>query len=279
MKDAASLSGLPFCKMHGAGNDFVIVWSRGAGPRLTGSVARRLADRRRGVGCDQVVEVSDSQIADLRLTFFNADGSRSGACGNATRCVAATEMAQHGQDRLTLESDRGVLAASRGGNGAVWVNMGAPVFDWRQIPLAAPADIDALPLTGAPLAVGMGNPHAVHFVEDADAVELAVIGPAVETDPLFPERTNVEIASLRKDGTLRLRVWERGAGMTPACGSGACAAAVAAHRRGLTGRSVWMQLDGDWLHVDWREDGVWLTGPVAHVFDGVLSPDLFAATP
>lgn len=273
MKDTGARPPLPFVKMHGLGNDFAILRSRGASPCVTPALARALADRHFGVGCDQVVEVSDSDAADLRLAFFNPDGSRAGACGNATRCVAVHEFARRDADVLSMETDFGLLRAERGADGAVRINMGKPVLDWQGVPLSEPADTAALPLEGSPSAVGMGNPHCVHFVDDVAAIDLAAIGPAIEQHPLFPERTNVEFAERRADGSLRLRVWERGAGITLACGSGACATAVAAHRRGLTGAEVALELDGGWLRVAWRDDGVWMEGPTAHVFDGTLSAE------
>ena len=264
----AGPTGLPFVKMHGAGNDFVVIDRRAGGAPVTPDLARAMGDRHRGVGFDQLAELTPGQDADLGLIFWNADGSTAGACGNATRCVAHRVMAETGADRLTLRTARGLLRAERR-DGALWVNMGPPVLDWAAIPLARPVDPLHLPLPGDPAAVGMGNPHCVQFVPDAEAVDLPALGPGIEHDPLFPERTNVEFASLIAPDTLRLRVWERGTGVTLACGSGACATAVAAHRRGLTGRAVTLRMDGGDLLADWRDDGVWLTGPVATVFHGV----------
>ncbi len=268
---------LPFAKMHGAGNDFAIFRSRGDAPVLTPALARAVACRRFGVGCDQAVEVRPGGAGDLKLVFFNADGSVSGACGNATRCVAAAEMGARGTDALRLETDFGMLEARRDTDGAIWVNMGRPVHDPGAIPLAMPSaggeDTDALPLPGAPAAVGMGNPHCVHIVDDAEAVDVAGRGAEIERHPLFPARTNVEFASLCGENALRLRVWERGAGITPACGSGACATAVVAYRRGLTGPDVTLAMDGGTLEVRITEAGVWLTGPVALIYSGELSPD------
>ena len=272
--------GLPFVKMHGAGNDFVVIDSRAVGmARVTAALARAAGDRNRGVGFDQLAELRPGTGgADVDLDFWNADGSVAGACGNATRCVAARVMAETGRGALGTGPARGLLRAGRRG-GRIWVNMGPPQLDWQDIPLARAVDPMHLPLADDPVAVGMGNPHAVHFVPDAEAVDLTACGPAVEHDPLFPERTNVEFVSLSVPGRMRMRVWERGTGITLACGSGACAVAVAAHLRGLTGRQVSIDADGGLLEVDWREDGVWLTGPVAHVFDGVLSLALVGAGP
>ena len=277
MKDATHPVGLPFMKMHGAGNDFVVIDSRGRGAVMTEGLARALGDRNRGVGFDQLAEITDAAGVDFALVFWNSDGSQAGACGNATRCVSDYVMRGLGADRVDLVTARGGLRAERLPDGRVAVNMGQPQLDWREIPMAEQVDTLHLPLAGDPVAVGMGNPHAVRFVPDAEAVDLAGVGPGHEHDPLFPARTNVEFASLLGPDHLRMRVWERGTGITLACGSGACATAVAAHLRGLTGRHVVIEADGGTLEVDWRDDGVWLTGPVARVFDGVLSPDFVAA--
>jgi diaminopimelate epimerase len=276
MQTTGTPTGLPleplaFTKMHGAGNDFVVIDRRAGGAPVTPDLSRAMGDRHRGVGYDQLAEIAAADDADLSLTFWNADGTTAGACGNATRCVAAREMARTGADHLTIRTQRGLLLARRQG-GQVWVNMGAPILDWAEIPLARDLDPLHLPLPGDPVAVGMGNPHCVHIVPDAEGVDLETLGPRVEQDPLFPARTNVEFISLSAPDRLRMRVWERGTGVTLACGSGACAAAVAAHLRGLTGRQVALDLDGGELRVDWRDDGVWLTGPVATVFQGLWAP-------
>ncbi|MBA3911263.1 MAG: diaminopimelate epimerase [Rhodobacter sp.] len=277
MKDSAAPTGLPFMKMHGAGNDFVVIDQRGRRAVMTADLARALGDRNRGVGFDQLAEIVDADGADFGLVFWNSDGSQAGACGNATRCVSDYVMRGLGVDRVSLTTARGLLWAERLADGRVAVNMGPPQLDWQDIPLAHAVDSLHLPLPGDPVAVGMGNPHSVRFVPDAEAVDLVAVGPGHEHDPLFPQRTNVEFASLTGPDHLRMRVWERGTGITLACGSGACATAVAAHLRGLTGRHVVLDVDGGVLEVDWRDDGVWLTGPVARVFDGVLSPDYIAA--
>jgi diaminopimelate epimerase len=273
--------GLAFMKMHGAGNDFVVIDSRGRGADASGvttaALARTLGDRNKGVGFDQLAEIRDASDADIALDFWNSDGSRAGACGNATRCVADHVMRGAGKDRASIRTERGLLLAERLPDGRVNVNMGPPQLDWASVPLSHAVDPAHLPLPGDPAAVGMGNPHCIFFVTDAEAVDLPSVGPAMEHDPLFPQRTNVEFASLTAPDHLRMRVWERGAGITLACGSGACATAVAAHLRGLTGRQVRLDMDGGQLQVDWRDDGVWLTGPVARVFDGWLSPEFLAA--
>jgi diaminopimelate epimerase len=265
-------SPLRFHKMHGLGNDFVVIDERGtATSRVTAALARALADRHRGVGFDQLAVISDAADADLRLTFWNADGSRSAACGNATRCIARAVMEETGRRSLRIMTDRGALAAVDAGGGLTSVNMGQPLTDWADIPLAHAADTLHLPIPGDPVATGMGNPHCTFFVPDAGAVDLSTFGPAQEHHPLFPQRTNVQVVHLDGPDRLRVRVWERGTGLTLASGSSSCAAAVAAARRGLTGRRVRVILDGGELTVDWREDGVWMTGPTMHVFSGTLT--------
>lgn len=271
-----SRPGLGFMKMHGAGNDFVVIDSRGREAVTTPALARAIGDRNRGVGFDQLAEIRDAEGADFVLDFWNNDGSRAGACGNATRCVSDYVMRGSGVDSVELLTARGRLSARRMADGRVSVNMGAPQLDWADVPLAAASDTLHLPLPGDPAAVGMGNPHCVFFVPDAEAIALTDVGPKLEHDPLFPQRTNVEFASILAPDHLRMRVWERGSGVTLACGSGACATAVAAHLRGLTGRKVRLDLDGGVLEIDWREDGVWMTGPVAHVFDGWLSAEFLS---
>ena len=268
---------LRFRKMHGLGNDFVVIDARGRADPVTPALACAIGDRHRGVGFDQLVVMRAAADADAAVDFWNADGSRAGACGNAARCVAHLLMAE-GVAAPMLRTEAGLLAARRDTGGQVSVDMGPPATGWREIPLAREADTAALPIEGAPVAVSMGNPHCVFFVADAGAVDLAAFGPAHETHPLFPERTNVEICHLAGPDRLRMRVWERGAGLTLACGSGACAAAVAAARRGLTGRAVTVELDGGPLAIDWREsDGhVLMTGPVKEVFEGTLSPRILA---
>lgn len=277
MNNASRPQGLPFMKMHGAGNDFVVIDSRSREAAVvTPALARALGDRNRGVGFDQLAEIRPATGADFELDFWNSDGSRAGACGNATRCVSDYVMRDLGKEAVTLVTARGGLSARRLPDGRVSVNMGPPQLDWREVPLAREVDLLHLPLHGDPVAVGMGNPHCVFFVADAGAVDAAGEGARVETDPLYPQKTNVEFASLIGPDRLRMRVWERGTGITLACGSGACATAVASHLRGLTGRQVALELDGGVLEVDWREDGVWMTGPVAHVFDGWLSAEFLA---
>jgi diaminopimelate epimerase len=277
MVEHGPITGLPFMKMHGLGNDFVVIDARETAVTMTSPLAAALADRQRGVGFDQLAVIHSDDGADLSLIFYNADGSTAGACGNATRCVARYEMGRTGKRALTIRTERGLLEALDAGNGLTSVNMGAPQLNWRDIPLAHQMDTLALSIEGAPTATGMGNPHCTFFVEDAEAVDLAARGAEIEHHPLYPERTNVQFAHVIGPDHLRMRVWERGVGVTLASGSSSCATAVAAARRGLTGRTVTIELDGGTIHIDWREDGVWMTGPTAHVFDAVLTPDFLSA--
>ncbi|MDE0695642.1 MAG: diaminopimelate epimerase [Boseongicola sp.] len=267
---ATDIIGIPFMKMHGLGNDFVVIDRRQGGVRITPELARTAGDRRRGVGFDQLAVIESDQASAGRLTFFNPDGSISAACGNATRCIARHLMNETGQNAVTLRTERGMLACEDAGDGMTRVNMGTPETEWREIPLAQNVDTLHLPLDGDPVATSMGNPHCSFFVEDAEAIDLASRGPEIEHHPLFPERTNVQFAGVLGRDHLRMRVWERGTGVTLASGSSSCAVAVAAVRRGLSGRKVTLDLDGGRIWVDWREDGVWMTGPTAHVFDGQI---------
>ncbi|QFS81939.1 Diaminopimelate epimerase [Roseivivax sp. THAF40] len=259
-------------KMHGLGNDFVVLDGRARAIEVTPAMARALGDRHRGVGFDQLALIEARGPGDAHLTFYNTDGSTSAACGNATRCIADFLMREAETTSLTLTTDRGSLAAERVAGGDVSVNMGPPQTDWAGVPLAEAMDTLELPIEGAPTATGMGNPHCTFFVEDAEAVPLETFGPRYEHHPLYPERTNVQIAEVTGPDRIRMRVWERGVGVTLASGSSSCATAVAAARRGLTGRNVTIDLDGGTLRIDWRDDGVWMTGGTAYVFDGVLTP-------
>ncbi|MBT8418377.1 MAG: diaminopimelate epimerase [Silicimonas sp.] len=265
---ADAANGLPFMKMHGLGNDFVVIDRRDGGRPVDSALAVAMADRNRGVGFDQLAVIENDSVASASITFFNADGSHSASCGNATRCIARLLLDETSAASVTLRTERGLLACEADGD-LTRVNMGHPLTDWRDIPLASQADTLHLPIDGDPVATGMGNPHCTFFVQDAEAIDLAQAGPVLEHDPLFPERTNVQFAHLTAPDTLRMRVWERGTGVTLASGSSSCAAAVAAARRGLTGRNVQIDLDGGRIAIDWRDDGVWMTGPTAYVFDGV----------
>jgi diaminopimelate epimerase len=269
-------TGLPFFKMHGLGNDFVVLDGRARDLGLTPALIMAIADRHRGIGFDQLAVISQG-MGDAHLTFYNADGSTSAACGNATRCIARHLMEESGKTRLELSTARGALVAVDAGGGLTSVNMGQPQLDWAEIPLAEAMDTLELPIEGGPVATGMGNPHCTFFVADAEAVPLEQFGLRYEHHPLYPERTNVQVATVIGPDHIRMRVWERGVGVTLASGSSSCATAVAAARRGLTGRAVRVDLDGGTIHVDWREDGVWMTGETAHVASGVFTPAFLAA--
>jgi diaminopimelate epimerase len=263
---------LPFMKMHGLGNDFVVLDARQGALPVSSALARALGDRHRGVGFDQLALI-EYRGAALHLTFYNADGSLSATCGNATRCIARHLMDESGETELVLFTERGQLSARACSDGRTTVNMGQPQLHWRDIPLAEDLDTLSLPVEGNPVATGMGNPHMTFFVENAEAVDLARFGAAHEHHPLYPQRTNVQVAQVTGPDRLRMRVWERGAGITLASGSSSCAVAVAAARRGLTGPEVTLDLDGGTLNVAWRDDGVWMTGPTMHVFSGELTPE------
>ncbi|WP_170459614.1 diaminopimelate epimerase [Ruegeria arenilitoris] len=265
-------TGLPFMKMHGLGNDFVIVDARAHPVQITPALARGIGHRQFGVGFDQLAVIKNGE-SDAHLVFYNADGSISATCGNATRCIARFLMQESGKSELTLTTSHGTLQARDAGDGLTSVNMGHPQLDWADIPLAEEVDTLELPIEGGPVATGMGNPHCTFFVEDAEAIPLAEFGARYEHHPLYPQRTNVQVAQIIGPDHIRMRVWERGVGITLASGSSSCATAVAAARRGLTGRKVRIELDGGTIWIDWREDGVWMTGPTCHVFSGTLTPD------
>lgn len=273
--------GLPFLKMHGIGNDFVILDGRREAVRLTPRQTRRLADRKRGLGFDQLIILEPSQRADLFMRILNADGSEAGACGNATRCVAHLIMAETGQPSAQIETRAGVLPVTQAGDGILTVDMGPARLEWREIPLARAMDTVRMDYVfeglRAPGAVSMGNPHIVFFVDDLDALPIAQWGPQIEHDPLFPERVNVNFAQIIARDEIRLRVWERGAGLTIACGSGACATLVAAHRQGLCDARARVVQDGGALGIEWREDGhVLMTGPFAHICEGRIATQWLA---
>lgn len=263
---------IPFMKMHGLGNDFVVLDGRSVPVHMTADMARAIGDRHRGIGFDQLA-VIETGAEDAHLVFYNSDGSQAGACGNATRCIARWLMDETGQTSLRLTTERGLLNAEDAGDGLTSINMGVPQLEWTEVPLAEDTDLLHLPIEGDPVATGMGNPHCTFFVDDVAAVSLETLGPRIEHHPLYPERTNVQIAHVTGPNTIRMRVWERGVGITEASGSSSCAVAVAAARRGLTERQVEVHLDGGVLHIDWRDDGVWKTGASEHVFSGQLTPE------
>ena len=272
-----------FAKMHGLGNDFVILdWRNDPDRRVPAAAAQRLADRRLGIGCDQILVIRPSQEADIRMDILNQDGSPSGACGNGTRCVADLVMAETGTDQISIVTDGGMLSAWRAADDQISVDMGPVFTGWQDVPLAESMDTLHVPLgvAGLPDAVchALGNPHAVVFVEDAEGLDLARLGPQVEQSSLFPDRVNLSVLSRRDDGSFRMRVWERGVGITMACGSGACASGVAIARRGLGGDVNKIVMDGGAVTIAWQRDNghVVMTGPVAYVASGYLSPEISA---
>lgn len=257
-----------FHKMHGLGNDFVVFDARREPLDMSGPMARAVADRHTGIGCDQLIVIEPSDIADVKMRIFNADGGEVEACGNASRCVA---MLVGGESRI--ETLGGILDATAS-EGAATVEMGEPRFEWAAIPLAYAMNTAAMPVgweaLEQPFAVNLGNPHIIFFVPDADAVDLARLGPMIETDLLFPERVNVNVASV-EGGRVKLRVWERGAGLTQACGTGACATAVAAISRGLAASPVEVALPGGVLSIAWEPgQPIRMTGGATHVFTGEI---------
>jgi diaminopimelate epimerase len=254
-----------FHKMHGLGNDFVVIDARDAPVEMTGARARALADRRTGVGCDQLILLEPSSVADTRMRIFNADGGEVEACGNATRCVVSLLGGT-----ATIETLGGLLAGHSDGD-LVSVEMGEPRFDWDAIPLAYAMDTRAMPVAWedleAPMAANVGNPHVIFFVKDSDAVPLDRLGPLIETDPLFPQRVNVNVATVDDRSNIRLRVWERGVGLTDACGTGACATGASAIRAGLVDSPVTVALPGGSLVIDWAPGrAITMSGPATHVF-------------
>ena len=274
-----------FRKMHGLGNDFLVLDRRRDAVAIDAATARNIADRRTGIGCDQLILIEPPRhpTAQVSMRILNADGSEAEACGNATRCIARLLAEETGDNRTRIETIAGLLEAEVLPNQNVAVDMGPARTGWRDIPLAREMDTDRADLALGPLrepvCTNIGNPHATFFVADVAAIDLAELGPRLEHDKLFPERANIGVAAVQGRGHIRLRVWERGAGITRACGTGACAALVAAHRRGLTERQATVALDGGTLDIRWRDDGhVIMTGPAALAFEGSFDAALLAGS-
>ena len=259
---------VPFVKMHGLGNDFIVLDARADRvPVMTTALASALADRRTGIGCDQLIVLEPSSAADLKMRIFNQDGGEVESCGNAARAVGLLIG-----KALRIETLGGLLAVDPSGSD-VAVDMGEPRFEWDQVPLAYPVDTHQMPVAWeqleAPTALNVGNPHVVFFTEDCSAVELDRLGPEIEHDPLFPQRVNVNVATVESRTRIRLRVWERGVGETRACGTGACATAIGAMRRGLTERKVTVALSGGELTIEWTANGrIRMSGPATESFRG-----------
>ena len=273
---------LPFVKMHGLGNDFVVLDARAHPVPLQNAAIRLLGDRRRGIGFDQMITIERSDKADAFMRIHNADGGEVESCCNAARCIAALLMQETGRDAVSIDTVGGWLQAKSGASGRVTVDMGEPRLDWQAIPLAKAMDTTAIDYSHGgfdrPGAVNVGNPHVVFFVGDAEAVPVAEIGPKIEHDPLFPQRINVEFAQVLDRQRIRMRVWERGVGITRACGTGACATLVAAARRGLAERKAELLLDGGPLTIEWAADNhIYMTGPATEAFRGEIPASFWAA--
>ena len=272
--------------MHGLGNDFIVLDARLSHGQITPDLASAMADRRFGIGCDQIMILRQPETGgDILLDMRNQDGSVTGACGNGTRCVAALLMAETGREAVTIETSAGHLYCQKKGD-LIEVDMGPAIQQWDKIPLNAPHDVMQLDLSPQEpdikaVALSMGNPHAVLFVDDAEAIDVAAKGAALTNHEIFPEGANISFASIISQNQIRMRVFERGVGITSACGSGACAVGVAAHLRGLTGRQTEIVLDGGSLFINWHDDGtaegrVLMSGPVETVFEAALSGHLLA---
>jgi len=281
MNDSATI---PFRKMNGLGNDFVILDARAQPIKITSEIARRVADRSHGIGCDQLIVLEPSDKADAFMRIYNSDGSEVGACGNAARCVALILAQETGRPEIAIETQEAVLRAEAASAQHVTIDIGAPRLAWDEIPLAEPfhdttgielqiGPIDE-PLLHSPSVVNVGNPHAIFWVEDVHAHDLGRFGPLLENHPLFPERANISLAQVTSRSRLKLRTWERGAGLTKACGTAACAAAVSAVRKRFTDRRVTVDLPGGPLAIEWTDDNhVLMTGPAELEFEGVLETD------
>ncbi|QNT77909.1 diaminopimelate epimerase [Entomobacter blattae] len=264
---------IPFYKMHGAGNDFVVIDRRTHPVSLSPSQMAALADRNRSIGFDQLVMLDSPSHsgADVMVRFFNTDGTQAGACGNASRCVVYLLHEQTGRSRYILQTLAGLLPASYEGKDFIEVNMGLPHFRWEDIPLAKECDTNHLPLTGDPAGVSMGNPHMTFFVPQLSAVNVAELGAAFTRHPLYPQGANVGFAEMHSPSFMRLRVWERGTGLTLACGSGACAAVANAIRRGVSGKTCEVEVDGGVLHITQNAQGdMLMRGPAVLAYEGVI---------
>jgi diaminopimelate epimerase len=275
------IMGIPFIKMHGLGNDFVVLDAREAPLNLGEDRVRAISARNTGVGCDQLIVIEPSAVdaTDAFMRIYNADGGEVDACGNATRCVASILMAENKSSSAVIETGAGLLYAREEDDEMVSVDMGKVRLDWADIPVAHEIDTLHLGIKEGPLkdpvGVNVGNPHAVFFVDDADSIPLLDVGPILEHHSMFPERVNVGVVEIQSRSSIRFRVWERGAGITQACGTGACAALIAASRRGLTERAADVLLDGGILKIEWTDNNhVHMTGPVAVSFSGTLSNTL-----
>jgi diaminopimelate epimerase len=254
--------------MHGLGNDFAIFDVREQPLEISDAQARALADRRTGIGCDQLILLERSDRADLKMRIWNHDGGEVQSCGNASRCVVALTGAR------TIETGGGIVTGAADGSD-IEVDIGEPRFGWDEVPLTYPMDTAAVPMGWGPLekpmALSVGNPHLVFFVPDPDAVDLVSLGPSIEHDPAFPERININVAAVQPDGSVKLRTWERGAGVTRACGTGASATGVAAIRSKRATSPVRVDMPGGALTIAWGPgEPVRMRGPATHVYTGQI---------
>lgn len=266
---------IPFKKMHGLGNDFVIIDCLKNNYSLSEDDVRLMSNRRRGIGCDQLILLRPSQKADVFMVIYNPDGSQAGMCGNVARCVAKVFFENSDKTNMSIETISGIKYAEKKAGDMYAIDMGEPNLKWSEIPLASETDTLEIPIShggfSSPCAVNMGNPHAVFFVNDVSAVPLEVVGPPLENHPMFPQRCNIEFAQVLAPDRIRMRVWERGTGITEACGTGACATLVAAARKKLSNRKATIILDGGQLEIEWRDDNhIIMTGPATHSFEGVF---------
>ncbi|MDC3093158.1 diaminopimelate epimerase [Paracoccaceae bacterium] len=264
---------LQFTKMHGCGNDFVIIDNRANQLELNKDEIKLLCDRHHGIGCDQLVVINGNNKNNVSAyaLFWNSDGSVSATCGNATRCIASILFKETGTETLNIETQNGIIECRKKNKELVSVNIGKPKIAWNEIPLSKKVSTLKLPIEGGPTGTNFGNPHCTFFVNDLNKVDIQIKGPAVENNALFPERTNVQFVKILDRTYIKLRVWERGSGITLASGSSSCAAVDAGIRRDLLDNKVKVELDGGIVEVEKKPTGVWLTGPTKHVFSGIYN--------
>ncbi len=270
---------IKFKKMHGLGNDFLIVDGRMRSTAFDTNQIKLLGNRNLGIGFDQLVIINESSKDEIsaHLNFWNSDGSESLTCGNATRCVADLLMSEMNCDRLIISTNHAEIECRKLNEHLISTNLGKPKILWQEIPLSTKCDTLSLPLKDSPVATSMGNPHCTYFFKNIETISITKIGAETESHSLFPNKTNVQIAEIIDKSTIKTKVWERGCGVTMASGSSACAVAVAAHRLGLTNASVKIVLDGGVVHVEWKTEGVWLTGPTTTVFSGEISENILVS--
>ena len=259
-----------FIKMHGLGNDFIIFDGRQESISLNKSIIEALADRHKGIGCDQIARIGESQSCYATLEFWNSDGSKSDTCGNATRCIGDILFKETDAKHLTLETGERKIECRRDGK-TTSVNMGSPLTEWHEIPLSKKVNTIALDLDGSPTATSMGNPHCTFFVDDINFMNIETLGSKIQRCGLFPQGTNVQMAKIIDRNTVKAKIWERGSGVTLSSGSSSCAIVAAGVRRGLLDKMVDIESDGGKLNVNWNQDGIWIKGSTSVVFQGAVS--------